>query len=196
MIHLKHLLFLLLVLPQLAQAQTKVMGVGSFVLGLTTPDSLQPIDFKELEPALIKGTLTLACPHVRCFRATRVTTAGMGLTQVVLSFYENQLVKLSCDYSDSLSNTFTRVHGPRVAMPVSRFLVCTREKDKLLLMYGEDWSSADVVAVAVYWQGYGEACQFERGARLTLWRRMPAALWSACDLPPNDPLLEEYLKAQ
>lgn len=187
---LTYLLCFMLILPQISRAQ--VTGLAHYVPGLTTPDSLDTADFREQEQPLVKGTLVLVCTHVRTFTASQVLLEGIPVTNLVLHFYDNRLVRLDCDCDEPLSRAFIRAFGPGVSKPVSQYRVCTQDKDKLLTVWGEAWPDGATKALAVYRKGYTAACQPEEGARLILWSQWLAALCSECDLQPTHPLVEEY----
>ena len=192
---MNYLLLLILVLPQFSKAQSNVTGVGHFIIGLTTPDSLNPAEFNEQEQAYVKGTIALPCSHIRSFTSTKTTIAGSSVTNVVLVFYDNRLFKLACDYNQPLRATFTQQYGSGVVKPTSHFQLCPAAKDKPLSLWGEAWPSGDIAVLVVYRNGYTAECRWETGARLTIWSQQRSALCSECDLHP-DALLEAYLQAQ
>lgn len=192
----KYLLWLMLVLPQTGRAQAGRIGLVPFVLGSTTPDSLDATDFSEQDQPLVKGTLALVCAHVRTFTASQVMVEGIPVTKLVLHFYDNRLFRLDCDYDEPLGGAFTRTFGPGMIKPESQFRVCTQENDKLMTVWGVAWPGEETEALVVYQKGYTAACQPEEGARLILWSQSVSALCSECDLQPANPLLEAYRQLQ
>ena len=193
---MKYVLLFGLVFPHLSKGQSTVIGLGNYRIGITTPDSLNRTGFKEEDPSYVKGTIALPCIHIRTFTSAIVKIAGIAVTNVVLVFYDNKLFKLSCDYSGLLEPVFLEQHGPGVRKPVSRFQVCTKEKHKLLLMWGEVWPGVDMLALVVHRKGYMADCKPEEGARLVIADQRISALSSECDVKPTDPLIEEFIKAQ
>ena len=190
------LLVFMLLLPTQSIAQSNRAGLGNYILGHTTPDSLNPTQFTEQDQPLVKGTLTLTCHHVRTFIAARADIAGIPVANLVLAFYDNRLFKLSCDENDSLSRAVIKPFGPGVRKPVRYVRMCTQDADKRMSIWGDAWLGEDTIAFAVYRQGYTAECQPVKKATLLLWSQKVASLSSECDLHPSDPLVEEYSNAQ
>lgn len=193
---MKYVLLFVLVLPQLSRAQSRVAGLGNYRIGITTPDSLNRTQFKEVDQSYVKGTIALPCTHIRTFTSATVTIAGILVTNLALVFYDNRLAKLACDYGDSLKMAFAARYGPGVHQPVSHLQLCTKENATPLLMWGESWPGDDILPLVVYRRGYTADCKPEEGARLTIGSRKMAALFSECDVKPADPLTEEFNKVQ
>ena len=193
---MKYVLFFVLVLPHLSRAQSNVTGWGNYIIGITTPDSLNRTAFREEDQSYVKGTIALPCTHIRTFTSAQVTIARVSVANLVLVFYDNRLAKLSCDYGDSLKAAFLKQYGPGVRRPVTRFSLCTKDNDKPLLLWGESWPGDEALTLVVYRRGYTADCRREEGARLTIASRKMAALFSECDVKPADPLTEEFSKAQ
>lgn len=193
---MKYVLLIVLVLPHLSRAQSGVTGLGTYTIGITTPDSLNRAAFREEDQSYVRGTIALPCTHIRTFTSAVVTVAGISVTNFVLIFYDNRLAKLSGDYGDSLKAAFLKQYGPGVRRPVSRFHFCTKRNDRPLLMEGESWPGDDIITLVVYRRGYTAECKWEEGARLTIASRKMAALSSDCDIKPADPFMEEFSKAQ
>lgn len=192
---MKYVLLFAVVLPALSQAQSKVTGLGNYRIGITTSDSLSRTAFKEEDQSYVKGTIALPCTHIRTFTAATAKMAGTTVTNLVLVFYDNRLFRLSCDYSDSLKVAFTARHGPGVRKPVSSFQLCTRQKDKPLLLWDEIWANAAIVARVADKKGYTAECKLAESARLTIYSQPILALSSDCDIKPADPFMEEFDKA-
>lgn len=193
---MKYVLLFVLVLPQLSPAQSEVTGLGNYLIGITTPDSLNLTQFKEGDQSYVKGTIALPCTHIRTFTSAQVTSGGISVTDLILVFYDNRLAKLACDYGDPLKAAFLEQYGPGVRKPVSRFPLCTKRNDRPLLLWGESWPGDDILTLVVYRRGYTAECKLEEGARLTIASREMVALFSECDVKPADPLTEEFSKAQ
>ena len=191
---MKYVLLLLLVIPMLSRGQSKVAGLGKYVIGITTPDSLNRIEFREEEQSYVKGTIALPCTHIRTFTSATVTITGVSVANVALIFYDDKLSKISCDYSDSLKKAFLERYGPGIRQPMSRSQFCTKEKDKILLMWGESWSGVDILALVVHRSGYTADCKREEGARLIIVSQRISALSSECDLKPADSVVDEFMK--
>ena len=188
-------LLIILVLPTLSKAQPNVTGLGKYVIGITTPDSLNRTAFREEEQSYVKGTIALPCSHIRTFTASTLTIAGVSVTNIVLFFYDDTLFKISCDYSDLLQAAFLKQHGPGGRQPVSRFQFCPKGNDTPMLMWGVRWSGVDILALVVYRKGYTADCNREEGARLVIANQRIAALSSDCDLKPADPLVDAFIKS-
>lgn len=192
---MKYLLLFALVLPVRDKAPSNVIGLGDYRIGITTSESLNRANFTEEEPSYVKGTIALPCTHIQTFRSAMVTIAGVPVANVVLTFYDNTLFRISCDYSDSLKAAFLEKHGPGVVKPMSRFQFCPEKKDKLLLMWGESWPGVDTVALVVHRKGYTADCRLEEGVRLTIVGKRMLALSSDCDVKPADPFTDEFMKS-
>lgn len=192
---MKYALLFILVIPALGLAQSNVTGLGNYVIGITTPDSLNRTAFREEEQSYVKGTIALPCAHIRTFTASTLTIAGVAVTNIVLFFYDNTLFRIFCDYNDSLNVSFLKQHGPGIRQPVSRFQFCPNEKAKPLLMWGETWPGADILALVVYRKGYTTECKREEGARLVIASQRISALSSDCDLKPADPFIDAFIKS-
>lgn len=193
---MKYALLIIFVIPALSLAQSNVTGLGKYVIGITTPDSLNRSEFTEEEQSYVKGTIALPCSHIRTFTSALVTIADAPVANVVLVFYDDTLFKISCDYSAPLKAAFVKQHGPGIARPVSRFQFCTTEKQIPLLLWGESWPGVDVRTLVVHRKGYTADCKWEEGARLTIVSQPILALSSDCDLKPTDPFVEEFSKVQ
>jgi hypothetical protein len=188
------LLVAILLLPSLSRAQTKVSGLGDYIIGITTPDSLNRFVFKEEDQSYVKGTIALPCTHIRIFASDTAKIANLSVTRLFLFFYDNTLFKLSCDYSDELKDPLLKQYGTGVSRPASSFQFCTKEADKPLVMWGESWQRADILALIIHREGYNADCMAEKGARLTLFSQKFSALASDCDLSHTDPFMEEFGK--
>jgi hypothetical protein len=193
---IKYALLIILVLPALSTAQSNVTGLGKYVIGITTPDSLAPTEFAEEEQSYVKGTIALPCSHIRTFTSALVTIADVAVANVVLVFYDDTLFKISCDYSAPLKAAFVKQHGPGIARPMSRFQFCTTEKHTPLSLWGESWPGVDRLTLVVHRKGYTADCKWEEGARLTIVSQSILALTSDCDLKPADLFVDEFSKVQ
>lgn len=191
---MKYLLLLVLLWPNPATAQANVVGLGPYRIGETTPDSLKRTDFIEDDPSLVKGTLTLVCSHIRTFKSSRVNVAGVFLTNLSLAFYDNHLFTLSCDYSDTLKEAFLSKHGPGIAKPPSRVILCSAQTNKPLLVWDETWQNADVLARVVHVKGYAEDCRRVESVRLIITSQRDSALSSDCDVKSIEPFPEAFRK--
>ncbi|QIP17047.1 hypothetical protein G8759_32635 [Spirosoma aureum] len=181
-------------LPSLSRAQAKVSGLGNYIIGITTPDSLNRFDFKEEDQSYVKGTIALPCAHIRVFASDTVKIANLLVARLFLFFYDNTLFKLSCDYSDELKETLLNLYGTSVSRPAGSFQLCTKEAGKPLFMWGEAWQRADILALIMHREGYNADCIEEKGVRLTLFSQKFSALASDCDLSHTDPFMEEFSK--
>jgi len=190
----KYSLLFLLLLPYQLKAQLNVAGLGKYTIGVTTPDSLDEVDFEEDEPSYIKGTLTLPCTHIRTFNALTVDIAGIVVANLSLFFYDNTLFKLSCDYSDELEAAFTTTYGKGIARPKKNRLLCANRNDKLMSIWGEEWQSRDMLTFAVHTNGYNADCELEQAAKLIISSRKISALASDCELKRIDSFSEEFEK--
>jgi hypothetical protein len=144
----------LLLWPAGSRAQDGMTGLGPFRFGRTTPDSLDRTAFRADPQPLVKGTIALTCDHIRLVRAPAVTTAGATLRNVVLAFYDDKLMAISCTYTDSLNAWFQRQYGPGVGQPERRVLLCTTQPDKPTWLRGRVWKNGDVRGIAVTAAGY------------------------------------------
>ncbi|RYF75990.1 MAG: hypothetical protein EOO39_06160, partial [Cytophagaceae bacterium] len=81
----------LLFLPYQANVPPKVDGLGNYLIGVTTPESLDRVAFREEDQVYAKGTLTLDCPHIRVFNAPVVDIEGIRISNLSLAFYDNKL---------------------------------------------------------------------------------------------------------
>ncbi len=191
---MKYILLLLLLLPCQLQAQSKVFGLGKYTIGITTPDSLDEIDFEEEEQSYIKGTLTLPCTHIRTFEALTVDVEGIVVANLSLFFYDNKLFKISCDYSDELEDAFTATYGKSISGPNKSLLLCANRKDKPMLIWGGEWPSSTMLTFAVHTKGYNSDCEMEQEARLIISSQKISALASDCELKSTDSFIEEFEK--
>ena len=190
---MKNILFTLFLLPVLATAQPKIKGIGNFRLGVTTPDSLNHLGFKEEEQSYVKGTLALPCDHIRTFTAPKTDVASVVLTNVVLFFYDNELFRVTCSFTDELRTVFQAQNGIGRRLPSNTFQLCTKE-NKAIQVWGEGWSDTDALALVVNRKGYNADCILDEGATLTITSIELSDLSSECNLRNNDPLIEEYLE--
>jgi hypothetical protein len=178
------LLFMLL-LPAFSMAQVNLTGLGGFRIGVTTPDSLSRTAFREDNQPFVKGTIALACDHIRLFSAASVSIEGMSIKKMVLVFYDDTLFKITCDYPDSLNERFQQQVGPGVQQPERQIQQCRNQPRKYLTVSGVTWTNGDVRAVVVRATGYTADCQPAYSARLTISSQRFAALSSDCDLPAD-----------
>ncbi len=192
---MKYVLLFVIVLPALSLAQSTVTGLGTYTIGITTPDLLNRTEFTEEDQSYVKGTIALPCTHIRTFTATTAKIGGVLVANVALTFYDNKLFKIACEYSDSLQAAFTERHGSGVGKPVSRFQFCPDEDNKPLLVWGDVWLSDDVLTLVVYVSGYTADCKRKQGATLLIASQRMTALSSDCDLKSTDPLTEEYIRS-
>lgn len=170
----------------------KIAGLGRYILGATSPDSLRQSDFKEVEPILVKGTLALTCNQVRLFIARSADVDGLSVTNVSLVFYEGKLFQISCDASDELQKTFRQQYGQGGHAAVRRLNLCGIQANKLLNIEGEIWQKGDIGARLVQARGYDSNCQTITSQRLVITDQRVSALCSACDLSAIDPFLEVF----
>ena len=191
---IKYVLLFLLLLSNPVKAQSNVFGLGKYIIGATTPDSLERTDFNEQDPAYVKGTLTLPCTHIRIFKAGSVDIGGILIENLSLCFYDSKLFKLSCDYSNELKKAFLVQYGKGISTPTSRFSVCSSDKNKRLVVWGESWQNADIVALALHRKGYNSNCEMEEKIILTITSQQMAAFASDCDLATPDSFIEEFDK--
>lgn len=189
---MKHLILIVLLLPAISQAQPGLSGLGRYILGVTTPDSLDRIDFKEEEQAYAKGTLTLPCSHIRTFTSRSVQSAGVALTNLSLFFYEDTLFRIACDYSDELQEGFTLTYGQGTPRPNTTLLFCDQGQDKTMLIKGEVWQNGDIFALAAQAEGYDADCQMQQVSQLIIANQQITALTSECALQNDDSFSEEF----
>lgn len=186
----------LLFLPYRASAPPKVDGLGSYLIGVSTPESLERAAFEEKDQVYAKGTLTLACPHIRVFKAPAMNVEGIRVSNLSLAFYDNQLFAISCDYSPALMNAFVVKHGKGNLLSKISLSQCTRRQDKPLMIGGESWKSGDIQAAAVRVEGYTADCQEEEGAWLMIASQRIIALSSECDLGSRQDLYDRLVDGQ
>ncbi|MBC3787371.1 hypothetical protein [Spirosoma utsteinense] len=189
---MKYALLFVILFPMLGRAQSKVTGLGNYVLGLTIPDSLNRLGFIEEDVSYVKGTIALPCTHIRTFTATTVPIAGLFVNRVILVFYDNILFKLSCDFSDSLSIAFVTQHGPGVRKTISNLQLCYKETEKPMQRWSTIWTSGDIMAIALHRNGYTTDCQLAQSARLLITSQKISALSSDCAIKPADSFSEEF----
>ncbi|QJW92020.1 hypothetical protein HNV11_22860 [Spirosoma taeanense] len=190
---MKYVLIALLLVSHLGKAQSNLTGLGRYVIGVTTPDSLNSADFNEQDESYVKGTLTLVCSHIRSFSARKTKVAGIEVANLVLYFYDNTLFRISCPYSNTLKMSFLAQHGPGLLKPETVLRLCPREPDKLLSMWSEAWQNGDITALVVHRKGYTADCEPEESASLIIASQKFTALSSECELRGSDPFLDEYL---
>ncbi|GAB4024338.1 hypothetical protein [Spirosoma koreense] len=173
-------------------AQSALSGLGTYQIGITTPASLNPTAFKEQDPPLVKGTIALACEHIRVFKAPEQVIETTSVTNLTLIFYDNRLAKIACNYSPELNTLFRSQYGAGLSLPKSRGQLCPEKKGKPMDMWREIWQQADVVALAIRVNGYDKACASQDIAQLTVasWRQ--TELSSDCDVQSADPFAEEF----
>ncbi|MFC5408247.1 hypothetical protein ACFPMF_02925 [Larkinella bovis] len=188
---MKYLLPFLFLCWSRLPAQPTGTGLGPFVLGLTTPDSLRRFPgFQEQELVVVKGTLALPCTAIRVFKADTVQITGLLLSNLFLVFYENRLFRITVDYSESLQQNFVRQRGNGKAKPPERFSACDDAGNKPLMLSSERWQDGDTIALAVYAAGFNAHCRPEKTARFTLARQPVLAITSECDLDHLDPYFD------
>lgn len=177
-----YLFLYFLFLPYQANVPPKVDGLGRYLIGVTTPESLDRSAFREDDQLYVKGTIALACSHIRVFKAPAAEVAGIRVNDLSLSFYDNQLFAISCDYSPALMNAFVAEHGKGGILSKVSLSPCVKRQDKPLRIEGENWRNGDVQAVAVRMEGYTSDCRPEEGAWLMIASQRVMALSSDCDL--------------
>ncbi|SFE76403.1 hypothetical protein [Spirosoma endophyticum] len=191
---IKFLLLVFLVLPASGYPQSQLVGLGRYVIGVTTPDSLNSTDFQEQEQAYVKGTLTLPCTHIRSFKSNKVQGADVLTTNLLLLFYDNKLFKLICDYPDELKAAFLAKNGNGISRPARHVQVGVKNKSTSLVLTGEVWQNADIEVLAVHYKGDKADYQIEETDRLMIASKTISALASDCDLQNVEPLIEEFDK--
>lgn len=179
---MKSFLLILSLLTYELHAQADVRGLGKFIIGITTPDSLKKTDFEE-EQALVKGTIALPCTHIRVFKAATVDISSIPVGDLFLYFYDNILFKLSCTYTDALNTAFVLEHGEGKSLPRISVQYCVRREDKLMLIEQKVWQKGDVFAEASYAKGLNINCEVEEAKRLVIYSQQVSALASDCELP-------------
>ncbi|GAB3687199.1 hypothetical protein GCM10027592_00430 [Spirosoma flavus] len=183
-------LLCLLTLP--LHAQTKVAGLGNYQIDVTSPDALNPANFREMEKANAKGTLTLACPHIRTFASGGLEIMGVTFTNLYLFFYDNKLFRISCDYTPAIEQAFVRAYGKGTSSPQSKLTFCDESKDKNMLLKGEIWENGDILTLAIHAKGYNSDCKQEDFNRLIIHSKELAELTSECELQDDEPLIDEF----
>jgi hypothetical protein len=191
-----YLIIAFLSLPSLSPAQSRLAGLGNFTIGRTTPDSLNRIDFTEEDQPYVKGTLTLPCTHIRLFTAREATIAGTHVTDLVLYFHDNMLFKMSCKYRDELSGFLRGQYGPSTPKAPVSLQFCPQAMSKPLLMWGEAWSTGDMLALVVHAKGHAADCKPVEVDKLTIVSQQVLALSSECDLQQTDSFTDAFIKAQ
>ena len=189
---MKQTILFILLLPFVSNAQVKLTGLGEYVIGVTTPDSISTTDFKEQEQAYAKGTVALPCNHIRIVKAATKTVEGISITNLALIFYDGKLFKITCTYTDELQRTFPLKYGKGSARPQSSVSFCGQGKNKTMLLRGEVWQNEDILALVIHAQGYNADCQQERVNRLTIGSQRVSALASDCELQSVDPFSDEF----
>lgn len=190
---MKPILLLIFFFPGFCNAQSKLTGLASYQIGITTPDSLSQV-FTEQDQSYIKGTIALPCTHIRTFISPEVTMEGITLTNVALAFYDNTLFRLSCDYSDDLKEAFQAKHGQGLVQPTRHISLCNNSSNNLLLVRGATWQSMDITAYVVRTQGHNANCQLEDGATIVVFSQRFWALSSDCEVRNTNSVLEEFEK--
>jgi len=169
-------------------------GLGRYVIGVTTPDSMNRNGFTEVETVLVKGTLALSCDQVRLFTAQSVDINGLSVNNLSLVFYEDKLFQISCDVSDELQKMVRLLYGqgkePYTA--AKRLNLCGTQTNKLLTIEGESWQDGDIRARLIQARGYDSNCQTITSRRLVISDQRVSALCSACDLSAVNPFLEAF----
>ncbi|MBD2756815.1 hypothetical protein [Spirosoma validum] len=190
---MRTILLVIFFFPSFCKAQSNVTGLGTYTIGITTPDSLSQT-FKEQDQSYVKGTIALPCTHIRVLKASTVTTGGLVLTNLILFFYDNRLFKLSCDYSPAVVEFLRTTNGKGTSPSPQRTLLCTKHTDDPLVLRGEFWLNADIIAFVVRAKGYNADCQREEAAKLSISSQRFSALSSDCDLKNTDLFIEEFEK--
>ena len=177
-----------------SNAQSNVSGLGWYRIGVTTPDSLNRIDFVEEEQSYVKGTLTLPCSHVRTFTSSTVIIEDVAVTNFSLAFYDNKLFKISCDYGGKLKEAFLLKYGKGIPRPERSFLYCADRKDEPLVLWGEVWQNSGILAFVVHTRGYNVDCRRQEEAKLTLSSQRFSDLSSECELKNSDLAIKEFVR--
>ncbi|RRB04702.1 hypothetical protein [Larkinella rosea] len=186
---MKVLIFALLSSPLFAQP--KVEGLGKFRIGITTPDSISASNFREQEPPVVKGTLTLVCANIRLFKADAIEIQGVFIPDLFLVFYENRLFRITCAYNDLLEKAFGGRHGKGKTGSVQTLVECDKEKNRRLTLESESWQADGILTLVVHARGYNVQCQHLQSSRLTIASQSILAITSECDLEHLDPYLEK-----
>lgn len=191
-----YIVLYLLFLPWHASDSPKVDGLGSYLIGVTSPESLDRSAFREEDEVYAKGTLTLTCPHIRVFKASTAEVATIRVNNLSLAFYDNQLFAISCDYSPALKNAFVVKHGKGSLLSNINRSLCINRQDKPLLIGGESWKNGDILAMAIRVEGYNSDCRPEEGDWLLIASQRVSALSSECDLGSRQDLYDRLLNGQ
>ncbi|GAA4394646.1 hypothetical protein GCM10023187_00710 [Nibrella viscosa] len=187
---MKYLILLLTLLPFYAPAQSTLTGLGDFTLGLTTPDSLRQFSFQEHELVVLKGTIAFPCPHIRVFTADSLSVAGLPVTNLSLVFYDDQLFRITCDYTESLQQVFEAQYGPGINRPASSLLLCQDGNRRRMQVNSRHWQNENTMALVTQAGGYNAQCLREQRVRLTIASRPMVTLTSECDLDELDPYFD------
>ncbi|GAB3800006.1 hypothetical protein GCM10028819_24460 [Spirosoma humi] len=174
----------------------KVNGLGSYSIGITTPESLERPAFIEEDQIYAKGTLTLACPHIRVFKAPAADVEGIRVSNLSLTFYDNKLFAISCDSSPALMTAFIDKYGKGGLLSKINFPQCAKRQDKPLMVGGENWKNGDIQAVAVRVEGYTADCRQEEITWLMIASQRITALSSECDLGARQDLYDRLIDGQ
>lgn len=186
------LILLAILIPNLGNAQSDVYGLGNYLIGVTTPDSLRGNEFTEDDQSYVKGTIALPCTHIRIFTALTATVSGIKVSTLSLVFYDNRLAKISCDYNDQFQNAFRESHGKGIPKPVVRFSFCGN--DKPMLIWGNVWQADGQIAFVVHSKGYNADCETQETSKLIIAGQRLLALASDCELKSTAPFVEEFEK--
>ncbi|GAB3773707.1 hypothetical protein GCM10028818_15620 [Spirosoma horti] len=186
----------LLFLPWCVGVSPNVDGLGHYLIGVTSPESLDRSVFKEEDQVYVKGTLTLTCPHIRVFKAPTAEVAAIRVSNLSLAFYDNQLFAISCDYSPALKNAFVAKHGNGNLLSKTNLSLCLSRPDKPLQIMGESWKSGDIRAMAIRMEGYTSDCRQEESTWLLIASQRVTALSSECDLGSRQDLSDRLLNGQ
>ncbi|MGV3560811.1 hypothetical protein [Larkinella arboricola] len=174
--------------------QSTLHGLEPFVIGLTTPDSLNRFTFQEQELVVLKGTLALPCTDIRIFQTQTVRIKNTTISNLSLVFYENRLFRITCDYDEALQNAFIRQHGQGEATSTTLILCHERGPSKRLVLKSRNWQKGSIQALAISATGYNDRCQPERVSRLTIASLPVTAITSECDLDHLDPYVDKIWK--
>jgi hypothetical protein len=180
----------LLFLPWRAGVSPNVDGLGRYLIGVTSPESLDRSVFKEEDQVYVKGTLTLACPHIRVFKVPTAEVADIRVNNLSLAFYDNQLFAISCDYSPALKNAFVAKHGNGNPLSKINLSLCLSRQDKPQQAGGDRWKNGDILAMAIRVEGYNSDCRPEEGDWLLIASQRVSALSSECDLGSRQDLYD------
>ncbi|GAA4455083.1 hypothetical protein GCM10023189_22480 [Nibrella saemangeumensis] len=183
---MKYLILMLALLPCRLQAQSTLVGLGDFIIGVTSPDSLGRLPFTEQELVVLKGTVAFPCEHIRVFTADSLVVGGLPITNLSLVFYEDQLFRITCDYTDRLQKAFIAEHGKGTLRPASILSLCTGEAGKRMRIETESWRDGDIVAQATHASGHNADCEEEQSFSLTIASVPVMAISSECNLEDLD----------